>query len=74
MYAIAEHVPKPDQETVAAKKADDTGISRRFPSPPRVDLFAVSLAHRTPEHNQGRIQGQPSTGIAYCRARNETTP
>lgn len=57
MYAFAQYVPRCDQETIAAKKTGDTGVTRRAPSPPGVDLYAVSIARRTPEQNQGRIQG-----------------
>src|SRR2546421_12188661 len=74
MYDLARYVPRCNQQTIAAKKADDTGISRRVPSPPSIDLYAVSVARRTPEQNQRRIQGHPSTGINNRRASNETTP
>src|SRR5262245_11070664 len=73
MYAIAQYVPKCNQETIAAKKVDDTGLSRRATSTHPVDLSAISIARRTPEQNQSRIQGQPATGPDSCRATNEAT-
>src|SRR5436853_1334819 len=74
VYALAQYVPRCNQQTIAAKKAGDTGISRHVPTPLGIDLYAISLARRTPEQNQRRIQGQPSTGINQRRATNETTP
>src|SRR5215208_2295628 len=52
MYALAWCVPRCDQQTITAKKAHDTGISRRVTSSPRIDLYAISIARRTPEQNQ----------------------
>src|SRR5215210_2793806 len=57
VYALSQYVSRCNQQTIAAKKADDTGISRRVPSPHGVDLYAVSIARRTPGQNQRRIQG-----------------
>src|SRR5688572_12487044 len=73
MYAIAQHVPSCNQQTIAAKKVDDTGIGRRVPSRARVDLYAVSIARRTREQNQRRIQGQPATGTYDPTAPTKTT-
>src|SRR4030095_5152654 len=74
MYALAHYVPGRNQETFTATKVDNTGRGGRVTSHPHIDLSAVSLAYRTPEQDQRRIQGQPSTGINPCREPNETTP
>src|SRR6185295_2090179 len=74
MYALAEYVPKCDQETITATKVDDTGLSRRVTSPPRIDLHAISIARGTREQDQRRIQGQHPAGVNHRRAKNETTP
>ena len=63
MYAIA-YVPK---------EVADTRVSGRGASTPGLDVFAIAVAHGTPEQNQRRIQGQPATGITHSRAGNETT-
>src|SRR5687767_10551704 len=72
-YALAQYVPKCDQETIAATKVNDTGFRRRATSPPDSDLYAVSIARGTTNQNQRRVQGQPATGIEHCRTPNETT-
>src|SRR5215213_6268913 len=74
MYALVQYAARCNQETLAPKKADDSGLGGRVTSPPRIDLHAISIARGTPEQNQRRIQGQPSTGINGCTAANETTP
>src|SRR5215208_3680994 len=71
---LSRYVPRCKQQIIAAKKADDTGLSRRVPPPPGIDLYAVSLARGTPEQNQRRIQGQPSAGINLRRVSDKTTP
>ena len=43
MYAHSQCVPRCNQQTIAAKKVDDTRISRHAPVGPGVDLHAVSL-------------------------------
>src|SRR6185503_19623021 len=71
MYALAWYVSRCDRQTVAAKKVNNTSLARRVPSRARIDLHAISIAHRTAEQNQRRIQGQPSTRINPCREPNE---
>src|SRR5215207_6981094 len=73
MYALAQYVPRCNQEALAPEKADDSGLSGRVTSPLRIDLHAISIARRTPEQNERRIQGQPATGINDSGAANETT-
>ena len=42
MYALAQYVPRGNQETIAAKEVDDTRLGRRVTSPPHTHLHAIS--------------------------------